>query len=67
MLITAGSLAFAADAPPKPNPPRQLQVCISKGAPRWEYRSHRLLLDRGSEKVKPFNYRVILQIPIRSF
>jgi len=33
-------------------------------APRAGVPSHRLLLDRGSEKVKPFNYRVSYRIPI---
>jgi uncharacterized membrane protein len=46
---------------PEPARPRPLQVLYLEGSPRWEYRSHRLLLERGPEKSKPFRYRVLMQ------
>ena len=60
LLLLAGAIGFAAD-PPKARP-RPLQVLYLEESPRWEYRSHRLLLDRSTgEKIKPFTYQVLMQ------
>ena len=55
LLLLAAAVPVSAD-PPKP---RGVRVLYVEGAPRWEYRWHRALLERGGEK-KEFLPRVFL-------